>query len=153
MVNPRSGKLILSFSGSIVRLSLNAISVNDIYAAKIVYSTRETFQKSSFYRIATASPVENLFNTANVAYNRRLRRLLGGPISETTLKSFEPTIKTHVDRAMQRISEEMQSRGSADVLKWWTLFATDVIGEVTFGESIKMLEQGKVRVHLQSLGL
>jgi hypothetical protein len=39
----------------------------------------------------------------------------------------------------------MQDRGVADVLKWWTFFTTDVIGELTFGDSFRMLEQGKVK--------
>ena len=33
----------------------------------------------------------------------------------------------------------------ADILKWWTLMATDVITQLSFGESFEMLEQGKVR--------
>jgi hypothetical protein len=31
------------------------------------------------------------------------------------------------------------------VLKWWTFFTTDVIGELTFGDSFRMLEQSKVK--------
>ncbi len=38
----------------------------------------------------------------------------------------------------------MKSRGVADVFKWWTFMATDVIGELSFGESFRMLEHGKV---------
>lgn len=39
----------------------------------------------------------------------------------------------------------METRGCTDVYKWWFFFTTDVIGELTFGESFKMLELGKVR--------
>lgn len=42
------------------------------------------------------------------------------------------------------MSEEMKSRGVADVFKWWTFMATDIIGELSFGESFRMLEHGKV---------
>jgi hypothetical protein len=32
----------------------------------------------------------------------------------------------------------------ADVFKWWLFMATDIIGELSFGESFRMLEAGKV---------
>jgi len=38
----------------------------------------------------------------------------------------------------------MKTRGAADVLKWWLFFSTDVIGELTFGDSFRMLEIGQV---------
>lgn len=38
----------------------------------------------------------------------------------------------------------MQTRGVADVFKWFLFMATDVIGELTFGESFRMLELGEV---------
>lgn len=130
--------------GPIIRLSPNDVDVCDIAAAKTIYNIRETFQKSDFYTNVTTSNAENLFNTPNPAYNRRLRRLLGGPMSESSLKSFEPTIAAHVDLVIHKIGGEMNKDGAADVLKWWTFMATDIIGELTFGESFRMLEQGKV---------
>lgn len=38
----------------------------------------------------------------------------------------------------------MKIRGAVDVYKWWMFMATDVIGELSFGESFRMLEYGKV---------
>lgn len=46
---------------------------------------------------------------------------------------------------MERMGEEMKSRGAADIFKWFLFMATDVIGELTFGESFRMLELGEVR--------
>ncbi|KAL9093047.1 MAG: hypothetical protein Q9165_004185 [Trypethelium subeluteriae] len=43
------------------------------------------------------------------------------------------------------MQEESKTRGIADVYKWWIFLATDVIGELSFGDSFRMLEQGKVR--------
>ena len=54
-------------------------------------------------------------------------------------------MKARADLAVEKISLEMQERGAADVLKWWTFFTTDVIGELTFGDSFRMLEQSKVK--------
>lgn len=42
------------------------------------------------------------------------------------------------------MAEEIQNRGATDVFKWWLFMATDIIGELSFGESFRMLEAGKV---------
>lgn len=65
-------------------------------------------------------------------------------MSESSLKLVEVYIRRNIDLAVKGISEEMSQRGAADVFKWWMFMATDVIGELSFGESFKMLESGKV---------
>lgn len=42
------------------------------------------------------------------------------------------------------MGEEIQTRGATDVFKWWLFMATDIIGELSFGESFRMLEAGEV---------
>lgn len=39
---------------------------------------------------------------------------------------------------------ELTDHGVTDVFKWWLFMATDIIGELTFGDSFRMLEIGKV---------
>jgi len=73
---------------------------------------------------------------------------LAGPLSESSLKSVEPFLRQTAQLAMRRIGEEMATRGAADLFKWSLFFATDVIGELTFGESFRMLDIGKVCPHL-----
>jgi len=87
----------------------------------------------------------NVFNTNDIEFHRRHRRLLAGPMSESSLKTVEPFVREKAELAMQRIGEEMASRGVADMFKWSLFFATDVIGELTFGESFRMLDICKVR--------
>ncbi|KAI1809246.1 cytochrome P450 [Poronia punctata] len=53
------------------------------------------------------------------------------------------------------MKEEHETRGAADVYKWWLFLTTDVIGELSFGASFRMLENGKINqyaVDLQSAG-
>ena len=66
-------------------------------------------------------------------------------MSESILRNYYPTITSRADFAITRMREELEQRGVIDVYKWWLFTATDVIGELTFGESFKTLEQGKVR--------
>lgn len=65
-------------------------------------------------------------------------------MSETSLSTLIPVIQGKVDLAIQRMKEEMETRGAADVLKWCLFMATDVVGTLTFGDSFRLLELGKV---------
>lgn len=47
--------------------------------------------------------------------------------------------------AIEKIGLDMKQYGAVNVMKWFMFFSTDVIGELTFGESFRMLEQGTVR--------
>lgn len=57
---------------------------------------------------------------------------------------MEPIINQRIYMTIARIEEEIEKTGAADIFKWWTFMATDVIGELSFGESFRMLELGKV---------
>jgi hypothetical protein len=63
-------------------------------------------------------------------------------MSEASLKTVESVVHERAALAVRRIGEETKKEGSANVMKWWMLFSTDVIGELTFGDSFRMLEQG-----------
>ncbi|KAL9081228.1 MAG: hypothetical protein Q9157_000203 [Trypethelium eluteriae] len=65
---------------------------------------------------------------------------------------MEATIRKRIDLAIQSMQEESKTRGVTDIYKWWIFLATDVIGELTFGDSFRMLEQGKVR-NLDSISM
>lgn len=57
---------------------------------------------------------------------------------------MEPIINQRIYMTIARIEEEIEQTDAADIFKWWTFMATDVIGELSFGESFRMLELGKV---------
>ncbi|KAM4057424.1 cytochrome p450 [Hirsutella rhossiliensis] len=128
--------------GPLVRIGPNEVDVTDLEAVKVIYGIKNPFLKSPFYRRLATPGQESLFTTVNADFHRRHRRLLAGPMSESSLKSTIPTIDAHVKRAIQRMAQEMLSRGSADVFKWWHFMTTDAIGQLTFGDSFRMLELG-----------
>lgn len=109
-----------------------------------LYSVKETFRKAPFYTRFIASPIPNMFSTTEIDYHRRHRRMLGGPLSETSLKVWTQRVHEQVSLTIDRMEEEMKMRGAADIVKWWFFMATDIIGELTFGDSFHMLETGKV---------
>lgn len=96
------------------------------------------------------------------------RRLFARAFSYTSIAThWDATIREKVCLAVQRIKEcaieggnerstggeagtNMQSRG-ADIMKWWTLMATDVIAHLSFGESFRMLEHGKQTAYIDAV--
>lgn len=132
------------YAGPVVRIGPNEIDVMDLHSVKEIHAVKATYVKAPSYRFLAADGTENLFNTIDVDFHRRHRRLLQGPFSETGLKVFHPIVEQRVSLAIQRMEEEMAERGVVDVFKWWLFMATDVIGELTFGESFRMLELKKV---------
>lgn len=115
-------------------------------AVKQIHTVKATYLKSPFYKAISAPGVQNVFNTPDIYFHRRHRKLLQAPFSDAALQAFQPTIEQRIRMTMQRMDEETKTRGTADVFKWWMFMATDIIGELSFGESFRLLEQGKVSV-------
>ncbi|KAI1852249.1 hypothetical protein JX266_002427 [Neoarthrinium moseri] len=135
--------------GPLVRVSPHSVDVSDITAARTVHNIKNEFPKSSWYYSFNSG--ENLFTTTDIPYHRRHRRLLSGPLSETGLKAMIPVIDGKIQLTIQRMKQEMESRGAVDILKWWLFLTTDVIGQLTFGDSFNMLETGEKNQYIQDL--
>lgn len=62
---------------------------------------------------------ESVFSTSDIEFHRRHRRLLSSAFSENSLKTMQPIVVHRVHMTIQRMDEEMNTRGAADVFKWW----------------------------------
>ncbi|KAL7932156.1 cytochrome P450 CYP684A2 [Trichoderma chlorosporum] len=135
--------------GAVVRIGPNEVDVTDVEAVKAIYNVKETFKKSSFYKKLTAVRTPVLFSVTDIEDRKRIRRLLGPSISASALKPHAPVINSRLDLYIQRIKEEIEIRGFADIFKWNLFLATDVVGELSFGESFRTLELGKKSQYVQ----
>ena len=95
-------------------------------------------------RLAGKNTPPGLFTMSDPKEHSARRRLLASPLSESSLKNVEPIVNKNIDKTIEGIGREMKENGSADIFKWFTFMATDVIGELSFAESFRMLDQGKV---------
>lgn len=106
--------------GPIVRVRPGEVDIMDIPAVKEIHTVKATYIKDpKLYGNFAAPGQESVFSTVDVEFHRRHRRLLSGAFSETSLKAMHPIVKDRVDLTIQRMAEEMNSRGCADVFKWW----------------------------------
>ncbi|KAH9895505.1 cytochrome P450 [Xylariomycetidae sp. FL2044] len=128
--------------GGVVRISPTETDVSDITAVHQIHSVKSDFRKTDWYRSNTVND-DNVFNTSDPAVHRRQRRLLSSPISDSGLKSCVPAVDRKARLFAERIGQEMETHGAADVYKWANFMTADVIAELTFGESFYMLEKGE----------
>ncbi|KAI1135802.1 cytochrome P450 [Hypoxylon sp. FL0543] len=136
--------------GPVVRISPIEVSVQDPSATNQIYSVKNEFRKAAWYRYFQPDFI-NVFSTTDVDYHRRHRRLLASEISETGLNVHKPVVESKVRLAIERMAEEMEERGATDVYRWTLYMATDVIGELSFGSSFRMLETKEVSQYIRDL--
>ena len=73
------------------------------------------------------------------------RKLLARAFSKTYLRQhWEGVVRGKASLAVDKMRAESGKEGSTDMLKWWTLMATDVATHLMFGDSFHMIEEGKV---------
>ncbi|KAH6690439.1 cytochrome P450 [Plectosphaerella plurivora] len=137
--------------GPIVRLSPSEVDISEPASARAIHRVGSTFKKGRFYDNLTTGQVVNVFSTTDVIKHRNLRRLLSSPLSDVSMKTVEPIVDALVRLTMQKMEAEAATRGVADVAKWFLFMATDVIGELSFGDSFRMVEQGKKNQYIFDL--
>ncbi|KAK5699217.1 hypothetical protein LTR17_023424 [Elasticomyces elasticus] len=134
--------------GSIVRIDTQEVDVCDVDAYSAVHRIGSGFTKSDWYDRATPGIEGNVFVMTNVSEHAARRRLLARPFSRSSLlMNFESLIVHRARLAVENIKREA-SLGDCDMMKWWTLMATDVIAQVAFGEESRLLETGEASILL-----
>ncbi|QKD62054.1 cytochrome P450 [Fusarium oxysporum Fo47] len=132
------------------RYGPHEVDISDITAVKEIHRIKYGYRKAPFYQNLVPN-TNNLFNTLDVEFHRHHRRLLSSPLSESSLKSVEPTVDDYVKTAIASMKREMDERGTADVAKFWLFMATDIIVELSFGESFGILKHGKKNQYIKDL--
>ncbi|TEA21561.1 Cytochrome P450 monooxygenase azaI [Colletotrichum sidae] len=127
--------------GPAVRISPREVDVSHPPTCQQIHSVKGGFLKSPFYSLLITDS-SSVFNEIRPEVHRKYKRLLSNPMSETGLKSFLPRIDGKVRLAIEQIRGEDQTRGAADIAKWFMFLSFDVIGDLTFGEGFGQLESG-----------
>ncbi|KAI9642648.1 hypothetical protein NHQ30_008379 [Ciborinia camelliae] len=132
--------------GNIVRLAPNEVSFIDAKACKDIYGQRtghKQFPKNPVWVPPPSDRAPSILN-ANNDDHFRIRRAWAYGFTDKALKAQEPLVKTHVDRLITRLHEQIdKSKGytDLDLVKWYNFTTFDIIGDLAFGESFDCLEK------------
>ncbi|CAG9984581.1 unnamed protein product [Clonostachys byssicola] len=137
--------------GTVVRLSPDEVAISDLEAFSQIHKIGSGFIKSAWYDKLRFGREPGIFFMRNPHQHAARRRLFARAFSNNSLTThWEPDIRQKAELAVVKIKEDAQA-GSADILKWWTLMATDVIAHLSFGESFRMLESGKQTPYIDAI--
>lgn len=148
--------------GPVVRISPTEVSFASPDAFAAIHRVGGVFLKSSWYDQST-KPSDagsgrrhepSLFAMSDPKLHAQRRRLLSRVFTKHSLRrDWEPAVREKVLLAVDRIREEAKGGGSCDVMRWWTMMATDVISRLAFGESFGMLDRGEKNDYVRAVEL
>ncbi|KAJ8122814.1 hypothetical protein ONZ43_g1088 [Nemania bipapillata] len=122
----------------------------DVYALKQSNQNGNLPKDPKFYVRAPGSP--DTISSANDADHRRLRRLQAHAFSEKAIMLQEKYLRYYTDKFVGRLRDEaLHHNGVVDLAKWVNFLTTDVIGDLSFGESFGGLATGKLHPWLDTL--
>ncbi|KAK7920048.1 hypothetical protein PG985_008070 [Apiospora marii] len=151
--------------GPVVRIAPRDAAVCDLAAFSQIHRAGSPFRKGPWYD--SSSP--GIFAERDPRRHGERRRLFARAFSKTALRAnWEVVVRRTVENAVRRIKaealqkpqqqqqhepteQESDSGGKADILKWWTLMATDVIAHLSFGESFDMVGLGRTTPYVNAI--
>ncbi|KAI0121149.1 cytochrome P450, partial [Xylariales sp. AK1849] len=143
--------------GPIVRIGPEEVAVADLEAFSQIHRIGSGFNKAPWYDSTVIGlpgqdrPEYGVFNMQDPKAHAQRRRLFARPFSNTALrKNWEDAVRVTVELAVSKIKADAEG-GVADVMKWWTLMATDVIAHLSFGESFDMVGLGQQTPYITAL--
>ncbi|KAK6831801.1 hypothetical protein RU639_002886 [Aspergillus parasiticus] len=129
--------------GPIVRISPNTVSISDPSAIKQIYLGRTTLMKSKFYE-PFGDPLDpNLFSETDIKKHAQSRKAVAHLYSMSSLVTYEGSFDRCNVQLCAKLLDFTRHRTAFDVPTWMQFYAHDVIGEITFGKAIGMMEKGQ----------
>ncbi|KAK6208643.1 cytochrome p450 [Colletotrichum tabaci] len=137
--------------GPVVRISPLEVAVADPEGFAAIHKIGAGFLKGPWYATTAVGVDPGIFSMVDPKQHAARRRLFSRAFTGASLRrNWEPVVREKVERAIERIRTDALG-GTADVLKWWTLMTTDVIAQLSFGESFDMLELGEKNEYIRAL--
>ncbi|KAK2008307.1 cytochrome P450 [Colletotrichum eremochloae] len=134
--------------GHVVRVSPSELSYTDARAWKDVYGHSRAGKRGCAKNPRFYGPTKDLDNgtpgilEADDVNHARFRRIFSHAFSPKALQEQEPIFQKYTTLLIQRLKEKMAggSQGVFDLLAWYNYTTFDVMADLTFGESLKLLE-------------
>jgi cytochrome P450 len=141
--------------GPVVRVSPNKVifasgaqAYKDIYGFK-KHSELSNKKNPKFY----TTPYNGVHSiiTAPDETHSRFRKILSHSFADKTLKEVEPMLKFWTGKLQERLHESAVAGQSIDMVKLYNSATFDVMADLTFGESLGMLDNGEYTPWVKSI--
>ncbi|UPX09407.1 uncharacterized protein EKO05_0000097 [Ascochyta rabiei] len=128
--------------GAVLRIGPNRYSFSDPSDVKIIYELGSKFTKTEYYHplLAPNPDDQNIFAIRDPAFHKMRRRKIANLYSMSTIVSYEGAVDRMNKICMDKLKKyaiEDRELSLPDFLQW---YAFDVIGDITFNESFRMME-------------
>jgi cytochrome P450 len=132
-------------AGSIVRMAPSQYSFTDPEAVKDIYAINSNYLKSAFYDGFgdTSVDARNMFTARVAKIHQGDRRKVASMYSLTSLLSYEPYVDSSNTLLLKKFRNFADLGQTFNLMSWMQYYAFDVIGEITFGRSFNMMENGR----------
>ncbi|EMC96846.1 hypothetical protein BAUCODRAFT_34244 [Baudoinia panamericana UAMH 10762] len=131
--------------GEVVRISPNELSFNGADAFKDIHGHKKagesTLAKDPAFYLAPGPRDPSIIN-ANFEGHARQRRIFANAFSDRALKLQEPLFLTYVDKLVAKLQQRITANPDEkiDMVKMYNFTTFDIMGDLTFGEPLDMLE-------------
>ncbi|KAK1842688.1 benzoate 4-monooxygenase cytochrome p450 [Colletotrichum chrysophilum] len=128
--------------GNAVRWSPDHITFTTSEAWKTIYGHKHG-QFPKYNSSEQLEPQSNIL-FADDANHARIRRGVSHAFSPKALAEQEPLIYEYVDKLVWRLSDVAESRMPTEMGRWFHIASFDIVGDLTFGESLGGLDNNEL---------
>ena len=125
--------------GDFVRVGSSDLSITHPKAVVAIYGQGSKCRKADFYDISW--PMVSLQTLRVKALHDQRRRIWSPAFSDKALRGYEERTKKYCNQLLARI--QGFDGQPVNVSKWFNLYTFDVMGDLAFGTSFKMLEMSE----------
>ncbi|KAI8236888.1 hypothetical protein K4K54_001689 [Colletotrichum sp. SAR 10_86] len=128
--------------GNAVRWSPDHITFTTSEAWKTIYGHKHG-QFPKYNSSEQLEPQSNIL-FADDANHARIRRGVSHAFSPKALAEQEPLVYEYVDKLVWRLSDVAESRMPTEMGRWFHIASFDIVGDLTFGESLGGLDNNEL---------
>lgn len=129
--------------GDVVRIAPDELTLIDPSAWKDImaaHKDRPVMPKDPADLMQDPQAPENILTVRSDVEHGRMRRVLSPGFSEKAVRQQEPLIQGYVNLLMESL-HEAAAEGPLNIVHWYEFVTFDIIGDLTFGESLQVIEK------------
>ncbi|KAK3315919.1 cytochrome P450 [Apodospora peruviana] len=126
--------------GPVVRVQPDRVAASDVESWEAIHRMGSGFRKTWIHEKVRIGPELFLFSFTDVKKHAARRKLFARAFTKEAIRrNWEDVVRQRVEACVEKIKKEAEG-GVADVFKWWRLMTSDIIAQMSFGESFGLVE-------------